>query len=302
MRVVVVGSTGVLGRRVVPLLSAHGHQALATARSQQAAARLPGFATVVGDVWDEGFLRAQFTGADAVLMLATSIPRGSSAVLARSWRTNTRIRSQLAPTVARTASECGVGVLVQESVMYVYADGGSRPVTEGADVAPVLQTKACLIAESAALGRTGTAPETRSVVLRFAGVVAAESDETRAVRAMAAKGRALLLGDPDGYTTFVHADDAAAAIVHALSLPTGVYNVGAEAVTKAAWLQEMADHSGRAVLPAPDILRRALPRVAPTARALARSIRLDSSHLMSTGWTPEHASSRATWAPVRARI
>lgn len=101
MLVTVVGSTGVLGRRVVRNLVAAGHDVRALARTRAAASRLPEGTAVVGDVWDEGFLRVGMAGADAALMLATAIPDGAGAMLARSWQANDRIRSVLAPRVAR---------------------------------------------------------------------------------------------------------------------------------------------------------------------------------------------------------
>ncbi len=304
MRVTVIGGSGVLGRRVVPRLCEAGHHVTAPVRSDEAAARLPGAETPVGDVWDPAFLRRHVAGADAVMMLATSIPTGTAAARPAAWRTNDRIRGELAPKVAHIARECGVRVLVQESVMYVYRGSRSEWATEHATVDPAPPARTALIAERAARGFVterpgGAASGARAVALRFAGFVAPDSAQTADVWELAGKGRALVFGDPAGWTTFVHVDDAAAAAVHALGVASGVYNVGGAPLTKHGWLDVMSELSGRRVRAPAAPLRRLVPRLAPPVRALERSVALDSTRLRSTGWLPELGDAAAIWAHAR---
>ncbi len=300
MRVTVIGGTGILGRRVVPLLAAAGHEVVAPARTAAAAARLSGVPAPVGDPWDPHFLRRHLAGAEAVVMIATSIPTGPAAARPGAWRSNARIRSQLAPLVARIARDAGVRVLVQESVLFVYGDAGSRPIDEGEPLAPAPQARACLAAERAAREfRLDRGPEARSVVLRFGLFAAPDSAQTREVWAQAERGRVLVLGHPHGWLTHVHADDAAAAVALALTLRPGTYNVGAEPVTRAAWLGQLSGEVGRRVAPPPLLLRTAVPRLIPAARVLARSIRLDSGKLLAAGWAPRHGTSAEVWKHAR---
>lgn len=305
MRVVVVGSTGVLGRRVVPALLARGHDVTALARSLEAAGRLPTDARVrIGDVWDPHFLRASFNGADAVTMLATAIPPLSRMMRRAAWRTNDRVRSGLAPLVAQAAADSGVAVLVQESMMYAYADGGTGRVTEDSPLRPAPQATACLVAERAARRFLTTgAGASRAVALRFALFAAPEADSTQATLAMARKGRMLRLGDDRGWTTWVHSHDAAAAVGHALAVPSGIYNVGAEPVTRAQQADDLAAAVGRAqVRPVPRWGGRLLPRLLPMADSLGRSIALDSGKLRATGWQPQLPDDAAIWRRIAAEV
>ncbi len=297
--VTVIGSTGVLGRRVVELLLERGHTVRALARSRPAAARLPAGSAVVGDVWDEGFLRVSLTGADAVLMVATSIPSGARALKPSAWRANDRVRSALAPTVARIAGEVGVRRLVQESVIFVYADAGSAWVSESSPLDPARQARSCLDAERAARNFADmSGGDAQSVVLRFGLFVSPDSGMSRQVWEQAIQGRSLVLGDLAGYETFVHVHDAATAAVHALGVPGGTYNVGATPITRQAWLTMMSGLAGRAVAAPPAIVREGLPKAIPAVRGLARSIRMDSSALQATGWEPRYATADAVWSAV----
>lgn len=291
-----------LGRRTVELLCAEGHTVRALARSRGAAARLAEGTAIVGDVWDEGFLRLSMAGADAVLMLATSIPDGPSALLMRGWRENDRIRSRLAPTVARTAREQSVPIFVQESVLFVYPDSGTRWVDESTPLDPSRQARTSVDAEAAARDFQAHTATGKSVVLRFGLFAAGDSGLSRQMWRMATKGRAMTLGDLEGYTSQVHVHDAAAAVVAALrpEVAGGTYNVSAEPTTKARWLESLSDLAGREVQPPPPSVRNGLPHLAPITAALARSIRLDSTALTATGWEPRYPTVEAIWSAVGA--
>lgn len=188
--------------------------------------------------------------------------------------------------------------------MYVYEGSASDTLTERARLKPAFSSRTALVAERAALRfvtehPAGATVEPRAAVLRFGGFVAPGSTHTSEAWEMASKGQALVLGDLAGWTTFVHIADAAAAVVHALGVESGVYNVGATPTPKADWLTVMSDLCGRQVKAPPGLLRWALPRLAPVAGALERSFGLDSTRLRSTGWVPEFADAAAIWSEAR---
>ena len=65
-----VGASGVIGRRVVPLLVAHGHQVVATTRSVEKTEELraAGAAPVVVDLLDRGAVTAAVRRAEPILV------------------------------------------------------------------------------------------------------------------------------------------------------------------------------------------------------------------------------------------
>src|SRR5512141_1148291 len=96
MKIAVVGSTGVLGRALIPSLLQSGHAVRALARSAaKARAVLPADTQILeGDLLAPNsgeFLPSWLDGCDAVVHIATSIPRDSSAPGA--WAANTRLRT-----------------------------------------------------------------------------------------------------------------------------------------------------------------------------------------------------------------
>ena len=77
MKVLITGSSGVVGRRVVPLLRASGHDVTAVVRSSAGRTRLArqGAAAIDLDLFDPAAVRRAMAGHEVVVNLATHIPR-----------------------------------------------------------------------------------------------------------------------------------------------------------------------------------------------------------------------------------
>ena len=138
------------------------------------------------------------------------------------------------------------------------------------------------------------------VVLRF-GTVVGDDSLTRGRLRAARNGRPIGLGSPDGWTHLVHTDDVGAAVVAALSAPSGVYNVGATPARRADVVQGYAEAVGRnrADFLGPLMLRLAGPRTEP----LTRSQRVSSSSFSSnTGWSPQRPEFDASWLEEAAAL
>jgi len=291
MRVVLTGGTGVIGRAAVPALQAAGHEVVLAVR-----AGTPGIETLpapahVVDLFDVDSLVEAFDGADAAVNLATRIPVGYAAVRPGAWRRNDELRTFGAANVATAARRAGVRQVVQESVSFVYADGGDGWITEDDAVDITIATEPVAVAESsiqeyAGPGRTG-------VVLRFGLIVGTDPQTVFTLRG-AGHGRPIGLGDPDGWAHIVHTDDLGSAVVAALSAPTGVYNVGATPVRRNVLTEGFAQCAGvdRAGFLGPVLQRLAGARLEP----FARSLRVSSERFSSnTGWTPSRPDFDIDW-------
>jgi nucleoside-diphosphate-sugar epimerase len=193
MRILVTGGGGVLGRATIPLLRADQHDVVAPSRTEL-------------DLFDPETVAAAVAGADAVLHLATRIPRENPREHPEAWHENDRLRTEAARLLVDAALGSGVAVYVQPTVTFVYPEGPVDEDTPIGDVAAHLRSG--LVAEQetlrfAAAGRTG-------VVLRL-GLL---------------DGTGARFEQPNDYFgATLHADDAGSALVAALRIPSGIYNV-----------------------------------------------------------------------------
>ncbi len=277
-RVFVTGATGVLGRRVVPALVAAGHTVSAVVRTEAKAdaVRAAGATPVYVDLFDRDAVRAAITNHDSIAQLATNIPTGPSAARRSAWRTNESLRRDAAPTIADAAVEAGVERFIQESITFPYADGGDRWIDEQCERNYYWATESTVAAEAAAADVTAAGGV--GIVLRFAMFMAPDSAHTRSFFAAARRGLFALVGDADGFTSFIHVDDAAAAVVAVLDAPAGTYNVAEpDPVRRSAHRDTLAELVGRSRLrPIPSLVERA---GGAAANSLGRSHRISSHRL-----------------------
>ena len=290
MRVFVAGGTGVIGRRAVARLIEAGHDVTALSRrvesdeSLRAASATP----VRVDLFDSNGLESVLSGHDAVVNVATAIPSLAQAIKPSSWETNNRIRREGAATLAAAAAAAGVTRYVQESVSFDYRDGGDSWVCE--DHPRDLE----LAGPGESAERAAREFPGDGIILRFAQFVSPDSGHVRSFARYWRWHVSPLLGSREGYTSFVHADDAAAAVVAALEAPPGTYNI---AETEPARRQDIDSAVASALgqrltlrIP-PALLRRMDPNTDP----IMRSHRIDSDRFRElTGWAPNHPSATSS--------
>ncbi|QNN51558.1 NAD-dependent epimerase/dehydratase family protein [Nocardioides mesophilus] len=293
MRVAVTGATGVLGTSAVTALVAAGHDVVGMARTAEKAVALErrGVSAVQTGLADHRGLVRLFEGTDAVCNLATHIPVGLAGVLPRAWRANDRLRTDGVRRIVAAAREAGVRRIVQESVSFLYADHGDEWVTESASLDITRATEPASVAESQV--QEYLCGSRAGVVLRF-GLVTGDDPMTRWQLRAVRQGRPVGLGRPEGWLHPVHPDDVGTAVVAALTAPSGLYNVGAEPVRRADYVQTFAEVAGRdrGAFLSPMMSRIAGSRAEP----LARSLRVSSAHFTSsTGWMPARARFGADW-------
>lgn len=302
MRIFVTGATGVVGRRAVPLLISRGHQVTAVGRNPggRAALEKAGATTIGLDLFDADAVRRTVAGHDVVVNLATHMPPTSfRMLLPGAWRENDRVRREGSAILADAAAAGGVKRFVQESFAPIYEDAGDRWIDERAPARPVSYNRTVLDAERSAerFGREGK----DWVVLRFAAFYGPDSRVLADMLKLMARGIAPIPGRPDAWLSSVSHDDAATAVVAALGVPSGIYNVcDDEPLTRRDYFAAIADAFA---LPHP----RPMPALATKlmgspGELLSRSLRMSNEKLRRSGWSPRYPSAREGYRAVAAEM
>ncbi len=303
MRIFVSGATGVIGRRVIPLLLSQGHAVTAIVRQPSDRGRFgwEGVEQVAADLFDLDALKRAVAGHDAIINLATHMPDAAWKMVFRSaWRLNDRIRTEGVANLAAAAVSNGIPRLIQESFALTYPDCGDRWIDEHVLLDPAAYNKTVLDAERAvadfsAGGRTG-------VVLRFAAFYGPDAMQVRSYITGLRKGWASLPGGPDRFISSVSHDDAASAVVAALTASPGVYNVADdEPVRRATYFGSLAKDLGQK--PPRFLPNWATPLFGAVGPTMARSLRLSNRKLkQETNWTPQFRSVREGWPVMLAQM
>jgi len=280
----------------VPLLLGAGHEVTAVGRSRARLTELAatGAQAAVVDLFDGEALQRAMAGHDAVVNLATHIPpMNLRAFLPGAWAENDRIRKQASALLVDAARANGIARFVQESFAPIYPDRGARWTWEDTTPEPAPSSKSVLDAEAnaqrAELG----------VVLRFGYFYGAGDGFTESVLRGVRRGWLPLLGRPDAFFSMVNHDDAAAAVLAALAIPAGIYNVvDEEPLTRrdlGAMLAELLE-----VRP-PRMLPRWLSRLAGSmGELLGRSCRISSRKLRTAStWAPKYDARKGWGEAVR---
>jgi nucleoside-diphosphate-sugar epimerase len=290
VRVLLIGSTGVLGRQAAPRLLAAGHAVTGLARNDERAKAVAalGLEPVVADLFDVDSMVKAVDGQEAVLNLATRIPVTARAMM-RGMAENDRVRIEGSRALVEAALGSDVRVIVQEGVSFVYAEGGDAELDEDAPIDPAPPLRSSLTAHenvarfAADSGRVG-------VRLRIAAMIG--DDPMAHMLLRLAKLRApVMFGDAAGWFTPIRPADAAAGAVAALNAPSGVYNLGAEPVRKSDFAAVVAKAAG---------VRRGRTMsdrfMIGQLKAFGRSQRVSSARLTeATGWRPERPTIEPDW-------
>lgn len=294
MRVFVAGATGVLGRKTVELLVKAGHEVLGTARTPEKAEALRslGAEPVTVDLFDPAAVREAVAGSDAVVHLATKIPPIMKMRAAKNWRENDRLRREATKNLADAAMAANAQALVAESITFIYGDGGDAWIDEGFPVKTAwvaLDSTLDLEREVARFAEGGG----RGVVLRFGLFYSPDAQSTQDSVKMMRRRMFGVMGDGQNYFSSIHVDDAAAAVVAALTAPSGTYNVAEDdPSTQMAYAQACAEAFG---LPKPRRFPRWLAKLfmGGPANYILQSQRVSSRKFKeATGWAPQYPSVR----------
>lgn len=295
MRIFVTGATGVIGRRAIPLLVAAGHEVTAAVRSPEKArqAERAGARAVTLDLFDAQAVRRAVEGPEAVINLATAVPKTSRMMLPGAWKQMDRIRRDASAILVDAALAGGVQRFVQESFAPIYADGGDAWIDETSPLKPSRYNRSTLDAEHSAArftaaGRTG-------VVLRFGYFYGPDAGgATLDMLAIVRKGWSPAPG-PEGYMPSIAHDDVATAVVAALGVPAGIYDVVDDEPLRR---REVFGAAAKALgVAAPKFLPKWAGRLlGGPGETMARSLRISNRKFReASGWAPKYPSVREGW-------
>src|SRR5690606_15699088 len=201
-----------------------------------------GATAVRGDVFDHDSLVAAMRGCDAVINFATRVPVGVRTMLPGSLTRVNRIRTVGAGIVADAALESGIGLMIQQSLSFIYVARGDDWIDESTPIDVTTVTEPLTVAEYHArrVERAGGV----AVCLRY-GLIAGDDPNSRFLVRRARRRGAIGLGDPDGWMHVIHPHDVGTSAVAALDAPSGAYNVGAEPLKRRDYVNAIARAAGR---------------------------------------------------------
>ena len=163
---------------------------------------------VRGDILDPASLTAPLAGCDAVLHLATAIPRTGAQ---SDWGPNDRVRREGTRTLLNAARRHGRPRYVQQSVAMLLAGPRDVIADEDAPLRPSPRLESARDMEQAV--RESDLPW---VILRGGAFYGRGSGRMEDLNRLAREGRLTIPGDGGDYISLVHVEDMADAVVRAL--------------------------------------------------------------------------------------
>jgi nucleoside-diphosphate-sugar epimerase len=233
MRIFLAGATGVIGRRLLPMLVESGHEVIGTTRSPEKAEglRAAGAEPVVADALDADALGAAVRDAEpeVVVNQLTDLPPKFNP-RNPDYGETPRLRREGTATLAAAAAEAGARRLISQSIAFMYESSGGPVKDEDAPLADMRGTGfGEALAATVELERITTeTPALEGVVLRYGWFYGPGTyyDTGGSVAEEVRKRRFPIVGDGGGIFSFIHVDDAASATVAALDRGSpGIYNV-----------------------------------------------------------------------------
>jgi nucleoside-diphosphate-sugar epimerase len=285
MKIFLAGASGVVGRSLIPLLTAQGHTVSGTTRDPNKTDLLVslGAKPVVVDVYDRDGLFAAVRAArpDAVINQLTDLTRLDFAATAR-------VRTEGTRNLVDAAQAVGVRRMVTQSFWGVYVPGEAL-----ADEATPLYVDAPKpwdgIARPVAIMEQTVDELPESVVLRYGLFYGPRTAFDPDGGRTAARVQQSQMPANENVVSFLHIEDAAISAQQALGWPAGAYNIADDEPAAASdWLPRYAAEIGA---PPP-------PRAAGRDPLLSRGVTSQKAR-RERGWTPRHPSWRAGFVSAR---
>lgn len=288
-KVFIAGATGVLGHRLVSRFRAAGHDVVALSRRPEndAVIRAANGDPVSADPFDADSLTKATTGCDVVVRASTSIPQGMR-FRPSHWRENDRVRVDGTRALLEACRRNDVKTYIQEGIVWVATPRDGSPFDEDAQTVDRLWFGSAIEAERMA-NKAGKETGITASTVRFGGFYAPDAEQIQVMAKMLRKRRVPVLGDGSQYSSWIHVDDAASAVVRvAERRGSGIWHaVDGHPVTSSAFFDRFAE-----ALDAPR------PHRVPTwvGRLILGRHTLEFL-MLSTRTTPKRLSKELGWAP-----
>lgn len=252
MRVFLAGATGAIGRRLVPLLTANGHEVIGTTRSPEKVKSLRdlGAEAVVMDGLDRGAVFQTVTDAEPEIVIQQQTALSGKVSMRRfdqSFATTNELRTRGTRYLLEAAGAAGASRFLAQSFTGWPNARVGRPIKtedDPLDPAPPKAMRQTLAAIRQQERDVTEAGRLEGLVLRYGAFYGPGTSIGKGGEHLEAvhRRRFPIVGDGGGVWSFVHIDDAAGATVRALTEGgRGVYNVvDDEPATVSVWLPYLA--------------------------------------------------------------
>ena len=236
MRILIAGATGVVGRQLVPMLVAKGHEVAGTTRtaSKQALLQEMGAAPLVVDILDADAVGAAVASFEPEVIVheATALSSVDMRHFERSFAVTNRLRTEGIDHLLAAGRAVGIRRFVAQSFAgWPFARIGSLVKTEDDPldpnpIGPMRTTIAAIRHLEAAV--TG-AEWTEGIALRYGALYGPKTSldtESGEMTDMIRRRFFPIIGDGAGMFSFIHVADAADATVAAIEHGTrGIYQI-----------------------------------------------------------------------------
>ncbi len=314
MRIFVAGATGTLGRPVVRELVNRKHDVVGLTRTQEGARRIDGMGAhaVVGNALDAGRVSGLIVKArpDVVVHLLTALPPGGVMRKGQLRPTN-ELRTAGTANLVAGALAAGARRIVAESFIGIYAGASaSRPLAEDASLpqpmeGPFKDTLIALRSLEEQLRTANADSGIETVALRIGFLYGSDVPSTRLMIDQIKRGRLFVPAGLPGVASFVHNDDAAAAIVAAIEQPnvSRVYNVSDDrAIPMSDFIARLA--AAASARPPKRVPGWVVRLMAPVIAAMgSENLPLDNSRARrELGWTPLYPTVAQGLSEIRGLV
>jgi len=313
MRILVAGATGAVGRRLLPRLVSAGHSVVGLTRTREKAGVIRSFGAepAVANALDAESVHAAVAAARPDVIVHEMTELTGAADLRRfdrSFASTNRLRTAGTDLLLAAARDNGVRRMVVQSYCgwpYARIGGPIKSETDPLDPEPPREMRRSLDAIKYLEGAVAGSAAPEGVVLRYGAFYASGTGMFDAALVEQIRHRRVpLIGSGDGWWSFVHVEDAAAATVSAVERGApGIYNiVDDEPAPVRVWLPALAAMLGaKPPLHLPEWLARIVAGDHLVAMMTQARAGANAKAKRDLGWRPAHPSWRQGFAEIAAQ-